>query len=182
MSEHEREHELTQAELFDVFSNARRRRTVQYLKRQGGSCDLAPLVEQVAAWENDTDPDDVTRTQRRRVYISLYQTHLPMLEDHGIVDWDPDGHKIDLLPDEEVFEPYLDRHHGSSRAWHRWYAAAATLGAVAFAVAALSLGPVTTAAAPAVALGVCGIILALSIAQHVSRRPNLDSPLGLAGR
>ncbi|GAB3664545.1 DUF7344 domain-containing protein [Halopiger thermotolerans] len=179
MSEHE--HELTQAELFDVFSNARRRRTVQYLKRQGGTCDLAPLVEQVAAWENDTDPDDVTRTQRRRVYISLYQTHLPMLEDHGIVDWDPDGHEIELLPDEEVFEPYLDRHHGTSRAWHRWYAAATVVGVVAFAVTALSFGPAATAA-PAVALALCAVVLALSIAQHVSRRPDVDSPLGLAGR
>ena len=176
------EHELTQAELFDVFSNARRRRAVQYLKQQGGSCDLAPLVEQVAAWENDTDPDDVTRTQRRRVYISLYQTHLPMLEDHGIVDWDPDGHRIELLPSEEVFEPYLDRHHGSDRQWHRAYAAATVVGVVGFAVAWLSLGPITAAAAPIIALVLCLIVLAISIAQHVSRRPDLDTPLGLAGR
>jgi len=125
------ETELTQAELFDVFSNARRRRAVQYLKRQGGSCDLAPLVQQVAAWENDTEPDDVTRTQRRRVYISLYQTHLPMLEDHDIVDWDPDGHKIELLPSEDRFEPYLDRHLENDRVWHRSYAAVTAVGVVA---------------------------------------------------
>ncbi|OIB57185.1 DUF7344 domain-containing protein [Natrialba sp. SSL1] len=174
------EDEFTQAELFDVFSNARRRRTVQFLKRQGSSCDLAPLVEQVAAWENDTDPDDVTRTQRRRVYISLYQTHLPMLEDHGIVDWDPDSHTITLLPNDDLFEPYLDRQLGTQRPWHRFYAAVATVGLVAFALAALAVGPVTTAAAPIVALAVCAAILAISIVQHVSRRPELEFPFGLA--
>ncbi|MDF9746000.1 DUF7344 domain-containing protein [Natrinema salsiterrestre] len=174
--------ELTQAKLFDVFSNARRRRTVQFLKRQGGSCDLAPLVEQVAAWENDTDIDDVTRTQRRRVYISLYQTHLPMLEDHGIVDWDPDGHEIELLPSTERFEPYLDRHLEDRTQWHRRYAAATLLGTVAFGLTAFAIGPLTTAMAPIVALALCVVVLGLSIAQHVSRRPELQFPFQRASR
>ncbi|MFP8953057.1 hypothetical protein ACLI4Z_08815 [Natrialbaceae archaeon A-arb3/5] len=176
------EHDLAQAELFDVFSNARRRQTVQFLKRQGGSCDLAPLVEQVAAWENDTDTDEVTRTQRRRVYISLYQTHLPMLEDHGIVDWDPDGHAIELLPDEEIFEPYLDRRLGSERPWHRFYTAAAALGVVALAVTWLAVGSTATTIALIVALALCIVVLALSIVQHVSRRPDLGFSPGRASR
>ncbi|MFB1065125.1 hypothetical protein [Natrinema sp. H-ect4] len=176
------ETELTQAELFDVFSNARRRRAVQYLKRQGGSCDLAPLVQQVAAWENDTEPDDVTRTQRRRMYISLYQTHLPMLEDHDIVNWDPDGHKIELLPSEDRFEPYLDRHLENDRVWHRSYAAVTAVGVVALGLSLLAVGPLTTGLAPIVALALCLVVLALSAVQHVSRRPDLDLPFGFASR
>ena len=172
------DHELTQAELFDVFSNARRRRTVQFLKRQGGSCDLASLVEQVAAWENDADPDEVTRTQRRRVYISLYQTHLPMLEDHDIVDWDPDAHAIELLPSEDVFEPYLDRHLETTRQWHRVYLTVTAVGAVALALAWLA--PITAAVAPFVALLLCVIVFAVSIVQYASRRPDLDVPFGRA--
>ena len=172
------EHELTQAELFDVFSNARRRRSVQYLKRQGGTCDLAPLVEQVAAWENDVDPDEVTRTQRRRVYISLYQTHLPMLEEHGIVEWDPDDHTIELLPHEDVFEPYLDHRLEDQRNWHRLYVTVTTLGVLGLAVSWLSIGPLTTAAAPVVALALCLLVLAVSLVQHVSRRPDFELPIG----
>ncbi|MDS0475091.1 hypothetical protein [Natrinema sp. 1APR25-10V2] len=174
--------ELTQAELFDVFSNARRRRAVQYLKRQGGSCDLAPLVEQVAAWENDADPDDVTRTQRRRVYISLYQTHLPMLEDHGIVDWDPDGHEIELLPSEDQFEPYLDRRLDGERSWHRLYAGVTSVGVVAFALSSLAVGPLSTGLAPVVAAALCVLVLALAAAQHLSRRPGTTLSFGPASR
>ncbi|QCC56900.1 hypothetical protein DV706_20435 (plasmid) [Natronorubrum bangense] len=169
------EHKLTQAELFDVFSNARRRRTVQYLKRHGGSCELSPLVEQVAAWENKTDPGEVTRTQRRRVYISLYQTHLPMLEEHGIVDWDPDDHAIELLPGDEVFEPYLDQRLEDDRPWHQVYMSVTTLGVIALVLSWLSVGPLTATAAPAVALALCLLVLAVSVAQHVSRRPRFDA-------
>ncbi|MEY7850826.1 hypothetical protein AB7C87_16680 [Natrarchaeobius sp. A-rgal3] len=174
------EHDLSQAELFDVFSNARRRRTVQFLKRQGGSCDLTALVERVAAWENDAPPEEITRTQRRRVYISLYQTHLPMLEDHGIVDWDPDAHRIELLPSEEVFEPYLDRNLGSEREWHRLYLAVATVGVSVFALAWVAIG--TSAVAALVAIAVCIVVLALSLVQHVSRRPDRQFPFGRASR
>ncbi|WP_254764768.1 DUF7344 domain-containing protein [Natrinema marinum] len=174
--------ELTQAELFDVFSNARRRRAVQYLKRRGGSCDLAPLVEQVAAWENDIEPDDVTRTQRRRVYISLYQTHLPMLEDHGIVDWDPDGHEIELLPSEDQFEPYLDRQLEGDRSWHRFYASVTAVGVVAFALSSLAVGPLSAGLAPIVAVGLCLLVLILAAVQHLSRRPGTTLPFGFASR
>lgn len=160
---------LSQAELFDVFSNARRRYTVQYLKQQHGSCDLAPLVEQVAAWENEIAPDQVTRAQRRRVYISLYQTHLPMLEDHDIVEWDADGHSIELLPTEETFDPYLDRHVESQRPWHYLYATLAASGGLALAVSWAAVSPLTVEAAPLVALALCGSMLAVAVAQYLSR-------------
>lgn len=171
--------DLTQAELFDVFSNARRRQTVRYLKRQQGGCDLAPLVEQVAAWENDTNTDAVTRTQRRRVYISLYQTHLPMLEDHGIVDWDPDAHRIELLPSQETFEPYLDRDLNEQRSWHLFYASMTLVGVLLFAVATLSIGIVSASMAPTIALGLCLVIAVVALMQYVSRQPAHSLPFGL---
>ena len=173
---------LTQAELFDVFSNARRRRTVQYLKQRGGTCDLSPLVEQVAAWENDVDADDVTRAQRRRVYISLYQTHLPMLEDHGIVDWDPDGHRIELLPNVKTFEPYLDRSPNRQRSWHTLYASLSVAGALALGLTTLSIGPLSAAAAPIVALLLSLVVLAVAAAQHAARRPDLGLPRSTSRR
>lgn len=32
------------------------------------------------------NPDDVTDQQRERVYVALYQTHIPVLEDAGAVE------------------------------------------------------------------------------------------------
>ena len=168
--------ELTQAELFDVFSNARRRLAVRYLIENGGSTDLAPLVEQIAAWENVIQPADVTRTQRRRVYISLYQTHLPMLEDHGIVDWDPETHSIELLQDDVVFEPYLDTHTSEFRSWHRLYASLAVAGVLAYGMAILTIGPLTVDSAPVVALLLCGLFLVISLVHIGFRNRRLRLP------
>ena len=168
---------LSQAELFDVFSNARRRMAVRYLKTHNGSCDLAPLVEQVAAWENDVDPENVTRAQRRRVYISLYQTHLPMLEEHGIVDWEPDAHAIELLPNEKTFEPYLDRHPQSAVSWHYTYALLSIAGVAAIGLTWLSIGPISTGVAPLVAVIVSGAFLLLASIQHASRRRSVSLPI-----
>ncbi|MCU4924886.1 hypothetical protein OB905_02660 [Halobacteria archaeon AArc-dxtr1] len=165
--------ELTQAELFDVFSNARRRRTVEYLKQTGGSCDLSALVEHVAAWENDLNPDAVSRTQRRRVYISLYQTHLPMLEDHGVVDWDPNTHAIELLPNEETFEPYLDRSIGESREWQYLYATVSGATLLALAFSWLSIGPLGVWAIPLVVFACCVLTLAIAVVQNLSRSRSL---------
>ena len=169
--------DLTQAELFDVFSNARRRRAVRCLKARNGACDLSTLVEQVAAWENDTDPDDVTRAQRRRVYISLYQTHLPMLEDHGIVDWDPDAHTIELLPSTRVFDPYLDRDPANTRSWDAVYASLSIVGTLALGLAGLSVGLIGSGIAPLVAITLSVAVFAVAVVHHRSRRSDLRSPL-----
>lgn len=135
------EPQLSRAELFDVFSNARRRMAVRYLASQNGACDLSSVVEQVAAWENDVEATDVTRPQRRRVYISLYQTHLPMLADHGIVDWDPEAHRIELECNKRRFEPYLGRLDDGRRTWARTYAALTTGAVVSVSAVFLIAGP-----------------------------------------
>ncbi len=161
--------ELTQAELFDVFSNARRRWAVRHLEDCGGACDLDELVERVAVRENDVGPDELTRPQRRRVYISLYQTHLPMLEDHGIVDWDPDDRRVELRECGGAFDPYLDRGEPFGR-WHVLYVALAAVGVLAFVVTTIPVGPLPTMAAPFVALALAAGMFVLAVAHHLSER------------
>lgn len=167
--------ELTQAELFDVFSNARRRWAVRHLEDCDGACDLDELVERVAVRENDADPEELTRAQRRRVYISLYQTHLPMLADHGIVDWDPDDRRVELRKRAGTFDPYLDGRSGP-RHWHVPYASLAAIGVLAFVVA--TVGPLSPTAAPTVALALAACVLVLALVHHLAERSDTWSPLG----
>lgn len=76
---------LSQDQVFEVLKSPRRRYALYYLRREGGIVELSDLTDQVAVWENDTTPSGLTSEQRKRVYISLYQTHLPKLDDAGIV-------------------------------------------------------------------------------------------------
>lgn len=55
---------------------------------------LRDLGRQVAAIENNVDSVDVDRASRRSAKNSLHQTHLPVLEEYGIVEYDQRGKDI----------------------------------------------------------------------------------------
>jgi len=68
-------------------------------------CDVA---EHVAAKEHETTVKQLLSDERQRVYIPLYQSHLPKLDEAGIIDYDkPRGI---VRPGEclEQFRQYLD--------------------------------------------------------------------------
>ena len=97
---------------------------LRYLRAADGRVRLRDLAEQVAAWEQETTVDDLRSDERQRVYISLYQSHLPKLDTHGIVDYDKDRGWIEPTPHTERLYPYLESpsQASSSDQWPRRYA------------------------------------------------------------
>lgn len=85
------ENELSETEIFDVLSSERRRFVLSYLLDGDGTATLNELARELGSREYDTDPDELTDTQRRRLYVSLYQTHVPKMENYGIVEYDADS-------------------------------------------------------------------------------------------
>lgn len=94
--------------IFDILRNQRRRLAIEYLRRKDTSTDLSELTEYIAAVENDKPVDDLTSSERKRVYVSLYQTHIPKMEDAGMLEFEQDRKGIDLLPLAKQLFPYLD--------------------------------------------------------------------------
>ncbi len=129
---------LSKGEIFEVLRNQRRRYVLQYLKQDGDPVELGDLAQQVAAWEYETTLDDVTPEQRKRVYTTLQQTHLPKMDEAGILRFDSDEGMIeptDLTPDISI---YLEIVPGEEFAWRELYL---SLGAISCAlVAALWIG------------------------------------------
>lgn len=80
----------SEADIFDVLSNPRRRHVVRVLDRHGGAVSLDTLARRVAAAENDISRDEVSYHQRKRVYTALQQGHLPTMDDCGVVAFDRD--------------------------------------------------------------------------------------------
>lgn len=80
--------ELQQA--LEVVSSSRRRQIIDILHERR-SIGMSELVDAVASAE--AGPDPVTATERNRVYTALYQTHVPKLAEHGLIDYDP-GHQM----------------------------------------------------------------------------------------
>ena len=100
---------LSKDDMFHLLSNQRRRDTLRYLADNGGRVDMRDLAEQVAAWEHDTTVTQLDSDERQRVYIALYQTHLPKLDDHGIIAYNQSRGIVERTERADQLDPYLRR-------------------------------------------------------------------------
>ncbi len=92
------EDKLSIGNVCHVLQNERRRLALSHLRKSDGPLRTSELAEAVAATENDTTPEQLDHSERKRVYISLYQVHLPTLDDAGAVIYDRDRGTIEPLP------------------------------------------------------------------------------------
>jgi hypothetical protein len=82
------ESSIERDELFKLLGNERRRHAVEFLRSQGEPVSLDTLATHIAARENDRPAAEVTASERKRVYTSLQQTHLPRMDEAGAVEFD----------------------------------------------------------------------------------------------
>lgn len=112
---------LTQETAFEVLSCRRRRHVLHCLKQRGGSVGLRELSTAIAAWENDVSVEEVTYDQRMRVYTALRQSHLPKMDDAGVVAFDRDRGDVELTDEATELEVYLDVVPHDEIPWSQYY-------------------------------------------------------------
>ncbi|MDS0295119.1 DUF7344 domain-containing protein [Halogeometricum luteum] len=98
---------LSKDTIFELLKNQRRRDAIQYLKQNDGEAKLGDMAEFIAAKENDIDIAQLSSSQRKRVYIGLYQCHLPKMATSGVIDFEKNRGDITLKQTAEQLEPYL---------------------------------------------------------------------------
>lgn len=117
----------------EAIQNARRRYTLYYLHKKKAPVELTDLVLQVAAWENCCQPEDVPVAQRKSVYSALHQTHLPYLEERGIVEFDRETNEIECPLNNSEFELSLANDQRTTVRWFRVNLLVAGVGTVVLA-------------------------------------------------
>lgn len=132
---------LSQDDVFDILSNARRRYVLYYLREAGKPVEMGELAQELAAWENDTTVEDLTKQQRKRVYVSLYQTHIQKLSEAGIVDYDHDTGMVSLANGASEIGSYLsiDEDTGERTRWQEAYIGLAILSGFMYVLVALDV-------------------------------------------
>lgn len=81
------EESLALSECYHLLQNARRRAVIRYLDGRTGTVDVGTLSDHLVRQEAE---EPITSQERHRVYVALYQTHLPKLADFDVVEYDKD--------------------------------------------------------------------------------------------
>ncbi|QSG10748.1 putative trancriptional regulator, ArsR family [Halapricum desulfuricans] len=131
------EAELSRDDAFEILSNRRRRFALHHLQHNGERAELGELSEHVAAWENDSGVQEISASERKRVYTSLQQFHLPKMDDKGVVEFDDREGVVELTAAAEQMDVYLEVVEGNDVPWSQYYLglAAVNLGLLVAATA-----------------------------------------------
>ncbi|PSP42459.1 hypothetical protein BRC66_01365 [Halobacteriales archaeon QH_2_66_30] len=136
-----REHrprELGLDQLFEVLQNQRRRYVLDYLREH----------------------DRISSSERKRVYVALYQCHLPKMDDMGVVEFEKARGTIEPGEHIELCYKYLDvSDSGGDLQWPRYYAA---LAAGTLAVLLVGAAVQTLLSVPAISAGAGLAVLAFA--------------------
>lgn len=120
---------IDEAEIHDILRNERRRRTIRHLQGSLGEVSLRDLSEAVAAAETGEAP--APRDIRDSVYNSLHQTHLPKLDDNGIIEYDADRKTVRLTERSRQLDLYMEVVTPYGISWSQYYRTLGLLGLTA---------------------------------------------------
>lgn len=84
--------------VFGLLQNRRRRDVLRHLTQTAKPIRLSELAERTAARECEKDVSQLHSQERKRVYVSLYQSHLPKLADAEVINYDKPRGTIERGP------------------------------------------------------------------------------------
>jgi len=173
-------HTPSQDMVFDLLSNSRRRFVLHYLERADGPVRLSELAAEIAAIENEVPLEELSSQQRKRTYVSLYQTHIPKLQDAGAVSYDAETGRVELASGAGEIGEYFHQ-QSTDRPWQYYYLLLAGAGFLLYVLAALvGVSTGIQFVLGAVVLGAFGLIAA---AHYLSlRRGRTELPTNLVDR
>lgn len=163
--------ELSQDVIFHLLSSDRRRFVLEYLSDTPGEVKLDELSTAMAAHENDLDPAEVDQTAQKRAYISLYQTHIPRMTEHGIVEYDNDSGDVRLTRKADRVLAYFSDGTEPQRHWPELYLVTAAIGIVLILL--LEAGTIQIVSLTVVASILFLVVFGIAIAHYVSVRSSL---------
>lgn len=153
--------DLSEEDIHDVLRNQRRRLVIDILQESDGPVSVRELSEEIGAFESGMNPPP--RKIKQSVYVSLLQTHLPKLDDLGIVDYQSEGKMVTVGGELEDVTVYMETvpKYGISRS--EYYGALSLLGILTVFAAEVGVPVLASVSSVTLAYGVFFIVLASSI-------------------
>ncbi|MFB6069210.1 MAG: hypothetical protein ABEJ90_04705 [Halobacterium sp.] len=128
---------LPETDIHDILRNDRRRNVIKCLQETGHEVSLRDIAVRIAEIETGESPPP--SNIRDSVYISLHQTHLPKLDDAGIVNYDSDRKTISLQKPARQVDLYMEVVTKYGMTWATYYRAVGTLSLLTVILATIDV-------------------------------------------
>ena len=160
---------LTQNEAYDLLSNPRRRFVISHLRQHGDPMSVSDLSDAVAAWENDQPVEDLTDRQVKRVYVSLYQTHLPKLKEAGLLHYDQETGVVSSTSAVDELDNYMPQSDTADRRWPLVYAGIAVTALTVYLLVIVAIPGEAGAVTELFGLLTIGVFAVVAVAHYLSQ-------------
>ena len=171
MSGHQSENGLPESDIHDVLRNDRRRMIIEQLGEADEAVTARNLSVTIAVRESGEDPPP--RNVRQSVYISLQQTHVPKLEELGIVAYDENTKEVRPAENASKIGVYMEVVPKFGLSYSEFCGGLSLFG-VLLVVAAETGVPVVNAVSASVwAVAVFVLLVASAVYQTYSQRSSL---------
>ena len=170
--------ELSSDQIFHLLQNERRREVLRYLRNADSDrVRMRDIAESIAAAEHETSVEALSSKQRQRVYVPLYQNHLPKLDEEGVLDYEQDRGFVERKPAAAQLERHLwpsepdttespSEEDAETESRSRWHLGAACVGAVLFGGATLDVPVLSSLPDVAVSAVVLCLLVAVALWQQ----------------
>lgn len=137
------EPDIPEETVFAMLSNQRRRFVLHALESRpaGTEVALGDLAERIAAWENDIPLPEISSQDRKSVYTSLQQLHLPKMDEAGILRFDDRSGTVTVTDETEELTIYLEVVNGDEVPWHGYYLGFSAIGLSLLGALAVDAAP-----------------------------------------
>ncbi|WP_458210688.1 DUF7344 domain-containing protein [Haladaptatus sp. NG-SE-30] len=170
--------DLGEDQIYHLLQNERRRNVLRYLHNVDEQVEMRDIAEQVAAWENDTTVQALSSSERQRVYIPLYQSHLPKLDEEGVIEYDQSRGTVRKNPAADLLYDYLEPNETETddeaadedeeTRWDRYYLGASGVGATVLAGTTLGVAPFALLPQGAIGVFILGMFWTLTLGQRLA--------------
>nr|WP_231554302.1 hypothetical protein [Halobellus rufus] len=132
---------------------------------------MSDLAERIGAVEAGESPPP--RNVRQSVYVSLHQTHLPKLDDLGIVEYDPDAKTVTIADNAGDVAVYMEVVPQYGISWAEYYLGLGLLGGLSLLAIAVGVPVLRTLPPAAVGGGLSVLLVASAAYQLVDQESSL---------
>jgi len=107
--------------VYEILANPRRRGTIRHLTETaaGRVVSLGDLAAAIAVEETGQSPPP--RARRESVYNSLHQTHLPKLDELGILEYDREARAVRIRDSAREVDRCMRRSTPNGLRWEEYY-------------------------------------------------------------